>query len=58
MTCRSYVLLPLDLDGVYSSIDNQMLKTPHYLIVHLVALDNVIKPDIGPLKKDKSGIFS
>ena len=33
-----------------------MLKTPHDLLFHLVALDNGINPDIGTLKKEKGDI--
>ena len=58
ITCRACVQLPLDLDDIDSRIDTQMLKTPHDCLVHLAALDNVIKPDIGTLKKDTSDIFS
>ena len=28
-TCRARVKLPLDVDGIDSSIDTQILKTPH-----------------------------
>ena len=58
MTCRDCVQLPLDVDGIDTSIDNQMLKPPHDLLVHLAALENGIKPDIGTLKKDIGDIFS
>ena len=34
-----------------------MLKTPHDILVHLVALDNGIKLDIGTLDKDRGNIF-
>ena len=58
MTCRSRVQLPLDLDGIDSSIDTQMLKNPHNILFHLADLDNGRKPDIGTLKKDNGDIFS
>ena len=34
-----------------------MLENPHIIIVHLAALDNGRKPDIGTLKKDRGDIF-
>ena len=58
MTCRDCIQLPLNLYGIDSSIDNQMMKSPHDLLVHLVSLYNVINPDIGTLKKDRGDIFS
>ena len=58
MTCRDCAQLPLDVDKIDYSIDNQMLKNPHDLLVHLVALDNGRKPDIDTLKKDRCDIFS
>ena len=57
MTFRSCVQLPLDVYGIESSINIQMLKTPHNLLVHLSALDNERKPDICTIKKDKGDIF-
>ena len=58
MTCRACVQLPLDVDGIDSIIDTQMLKTPHNMIVHFAALDHGRNPDIGTLKKDRCDIFS
>ena len=58
MDCRACVQIPLDLYGLDSSIDTQMLKTPHDLLVHLEALGNGINPDIGKLKKNMRDIFS
>ena len=57
ITCMSCVQLPLYLDGIYSSIDTQMLKKHHDLLVHLADLDYGINPDIGTLKKDRGDIF-
>ena len=54
MTCRACVQLPLDIDFIDARIDNQNLKTPHDLIVHLADLYNGRNPDIGTLKKDMS----
>ena len=51
MTCRACIQLPLDVDGVNSSIDTQILKTPRDGLVHLAALENGINPDIGTLKR-------
>ena len=58
MTCRSFIQLPLDVDGIDVIIDNQMFKTPHILIFHLAALDNGRKPDIGTPNKYRGEIFS
>ena len=44
MTFRACVKLLIYVDGIYTSINTQMLKTSHGLLVHLEALDNVIKP--------------
>ena len=55
---RACIQLPLDIDGIDSKIDTQMIKNPHYLLFHLAALDNGRKPDIGTLKKDRGDIFS
>ena len=52
------VKLPLYLDGMDASIDTQILKTPHHLLVYLAALENGRKTDIGTLKKDRGDIFS
>ena len=46
------------MDGIDASIDNNMLKEKHILLVHLADLDNGIKPDIGTLKKERGDIFS
>ena len=58
MTCRYSFQLPLDVYGIDASIDTQILKSPHTLLVHFAALDNGRKPDIGTLKKDRGDIFS
>ena len=57
-TCRDCIQLPLDVNGIYASINKQMLKTPHDLLFHLVDLENGRKPYIGTLKKEKGDIFS
>ena len=57
MTCRACVQLLIDVDGVDARINTQMLISPHDLMVHLAALGNGRKPDIGTLKKEKGGIF-
>ena len=51
MTCRACVQLPRDEYGIDASIDTQMMKTPHDIIVHLEALGYGRNPDIGTLKK-------
>ena len=56
ITFRDCIQIPLDIDGIYASIDTQILKT-HIILVHLEALDNGRNPDIGTLKKDKGEIF-
>ena len=53
MNCRACVQLLIDVDEIDVIINTQMLKKPHGLLVHLVALDNGEKPDIGTLKKEK-----
>ena len=58
MNWRACVQLPLYVDGIYSIIDIQMIKTPHDMIVHLADLYNGRNPDIVTLKKDKGDIFS
>ena len=58
MTCRACVKLPLDVYWIYASIDTQIIKTPHDILVHFAALDNYRKPDIGTLKKEMGDIFS
>ena len=51
MLCLTCVQLPIIVDGIHSSIDTQMLKPPHDLIVQFMALENGRNPDIGTLKK-------
>ena len=58
MTCRAFIQLPLDLDRIYASIDTQIMKPPHIIIVHLESLDNGRKPDIDTLKKNRGDILS
>ena len=58
MTCRNCVKIPLDVDRINASIDTKMLKKPHDVLVHLAALYNGRKLDIGTLKKDRGDIFS
>ena len=58
MTFRACVQLPLDVDEIDSSIDTQIMKTTHDLLVHLAALDDGRNPDIGTLKKYRGDIFS
>ena len=58
MNFRACVQLPLDEDGIYFSIDTQILKIPLDILVHLEALYNGINSDIGTLKKDRGGLFS
>ena len=50
-TCRSCIKLPLDVDGIYANIDNQILKPPRDILVHLEALENGRKADIGTINK-------
>ena len=57
MTCRAYVQLPLDLDGIDTRINNQIMENPHDLLFHLSDLDNVRNPDIGTLKREKGNIY-
>ena len=58
LTCSDCVQLLLDVDGIYFSIDNQMMKIHHDMLVQLADLDNGRNPDIGTLKKDRGDIFS
>ena len=58
MACRACVQLLLNVYGVDTSIDTEMLKTPKILLSLLVDLDNGRKPYIGILRKDRQGIFS
>ena len=51
MTCSTCVQLPLDVDGIYARIDNQMLKPSNNMLVQLAALYYGRNPDIGTLKK-------
>ena len=57
MNFRACVQLPLDTDGIDSSINRQMLKTPHDLRVHLSDLENGRNPEIGTLNTEKGDIF-
>ena len=52
MTCRDCVQLPLDVDGIDSSIDTQMLKTPHVLLFQFASIYYGGNTYIGTLKKD------
>ena len=58
MTCSAGVQRPIDVYGIDTSINTQMLKTPHDILFHLADLYNVIKPYIGKIKKEKGYIFS
>ena len=58
MTCRVCFQLPLDVYGVDASIDTQIIKNSHIILVHLVDLDNERKPYIGTGKKERGEIFS
>ena len=58
ITCRACVKLPLYGNGIYASINTQMLKTPHDLLFRLADLYNGINPEIGTIKKEKGCIFS
>ena len=58
MPCRACIKLPLGVNGIDASIDTQILKPPHILLVELAALDNGRKPNIGSLNKDRGDIFS
>ena len=57
MNFKACVQLPLYVDGVDSSINTQILKPPHDLLVHLEALENGRNPDIGTFKKEKGETF-
>ena len=57
MTFRACVQLPLDVDGIDSRIDTQIMKTTHDLLVHLAALDDGRNTDIGTLNKYRGEIF-
>ena len=58
MDCRSFVQLPLYVEGIDSSINTNIMKNPHILLFHLAALENGRKSDIFTLKKERGGIFS
>ena len=58
MICRECIQLPLYVYEIDASTDNQILETPHIIIVHLAALGNGRKPDIETLNKDRGEIFS
>ena len=58
MNCRACIQLPLYVDGIYASIDTQMLKIPYSSIPLGVFFDNRINPDTGTFKKEKREIFS
>ena len=58
MTCRACVQLQLNLYGIDASINNQIMKTSHDILVHFTNLDNERKPEIDTLKKEKGDIFS
>ena len=57
ITCRKFFQIPLDVDGIDASINNQMLENPRIILVHLAALDNGINTYIGTLNKDRGEIF-
>ena len=57
MTCRACIQISLDVDGIDGIIYNQMLKTPHEILVHLADSDNGRKPDIVTLKRYRGDIF-
>ena len=58
MTCRACVKLPLDVDGIDAKINNQIMKPPHDILLHLEALYSEKNPYIGTLKEEKGYIFS
>ena len=57
MTCREFFKLPPDVYWIDASIDTQILKNPHYPLVHLAALENGINPDIGAIKKGRGETY-
>ena len=57
MRYRDSVKLPRDVYVIDAIINNQMLKTSHDLLLHLVDLNNGINPDISTLNKDRGDIF-
>ena len=58
MTGRACDKLPLDTNGIETSINTEMMKTPHIILFHLEDLENWINTDIFTLKKDMGDIFS
>ena len=58
MTFRDFVQLPLYVNGIYSSIDTQMLKTPNIILFRLENLENGRNLDTGTLKKNMGDTFS
>ena len=56
MICRACFQLQIYLDGIDASIDTKMLKTPHIILVHLVALENGRNPGIDTIDKDRGDI--
>ena len=58
MIWRACVQLQIYENDIDASINTQMLKTPHDLLVQLAALDNVRSTVIGTLKKENGYIFS
>ena len=57
MSCRARVKGPLDENGIYAKIDNQIMNTPHDILVHLASLEESLKTDIGTLNKYRGGVF-
>ena len=58
MTCREFVQLQLYAYGIDASIDNQMTRKLHAILVHFSALYYGRKPYIDTLKKYMGGIFT
>ena len=56
MNCSTCVKLLLDVYKIDASIDTQMLKTLHIILVHLVALENGRNPGIDTIDKDRGDI--
>ena len=56
-TCRDFVKLPLDVNGIDSGIYTQIPKTPHNILFHMADLEYGINIDIGTLKKYRGEIF-
>ena len=48
----------MDIYCIGTSIDNQILKIPHDILVRLTSLGNGRKTDICTLNKDRVDIFS